>query len=344
MRKAQIFLSYRRDDAAGYARAVYDELARQFGADRVFMDVDDIGAGRAFDEVIQSAMAEARVLLVMIGKRWRGEREGLPPRIDDEADFVRMEVAAGLARGLRVIPLLLDAAAMPTEAELPEVLRPLARRNALEIGNTRFAADVQRLVVALREALGEPASADASAPAVAPAKTTSALGWGLAAAFAAGIGLLAFWLLRAPSAMDNPAARPAASATAVTTRPARPDINGEWQAEVNYDWPNARYIERFVFSGAAGELQGSASFLRVPRGVLEGRVGPDGVQFVTRTREVAGGAGSGIETVHRYRGELAGGEIRFVMQTEGGSGDHLPVEFIARRAAPAAPAATASVR
>jgi len=42
--------------------------------------------------------------------------------------------------------------------------------------------------------------------------------------------------------------------------------------------------------------------------------------------------------VHRYRGRLAGDEIRFVMQTEGGSSAHVPIEFVARRVAPAAPA------
>ena len=61
MARAQIFISYRRDDAAGYARAVYDELARHFGAERVFIDVDDISAGQRFGEVIQRAMGASEV-------------------------------------------------------------------------------------------------------------------------------------------------------------------------------------------------------------------------------------------------------------------------------------------
>src|SRR5882672_2571322 len=100
MRTAQIFISYRRDDAAGYARAVYDELARHFGAERVFIDVDDIAAGQAFDEVIRRAVGTSQVLLVLIGKRWLGERDGAPARISEAGDFVRIEVAAALARGM----------------------------------------------------------------------------------------------------------------------------------------------------------------------------------------------------------------------------------------------------
>ena len=334
MPEARIFISYRRDDAAGYARAIYAELARQFGDQRVFMDVDDIGAGQAFDEVIQRAVDGCEVLLVMIGKRWHGEREGRPPRLFDAADFVRQEVAAGLAGGKHVIPLLLDGAAMPGETQLPETLRPLARRNAIEIGNARFAADMQRLVVALREALREPA-----APPL-PVERKPPRRWLLAAPVVA-IALVALWQLRTVPRGDGAASPVAASASATAPNAAsaaapnaaRAGVNGEWQADVNYDWPNARYVERFVFGGEAGDLHGSASFLRVPRGILEGRAEAGGLSFVTRSTELAGGAAG--ETVHRYRGQLAGSEIRFVMQTEGSGSAHLPVEFVARRVAAA---------
>src|SRR5260221_12041928 len=132
MGQPQIFISYRRDDAAGYARAVYDELSRQFGAERVFIDVDNIDPGQIFDDVIQRAVGESLVLLVLIGKRWRGEREGALARIHEPGDLVRQEVAAALARGMRVIPVLLDETAMPTEAQLPDDLRTLANRNPLD--------------------------------------------------------------------------------------------------------------------------------------------------------------------------------------------------------------------
>jgi len=43
-----------------------------------------------------------------------------------------LEIAAALSRNVRVIPVLLDGAGMPTEELLPEPLRALARRNAIE--------------------------------------------------------------------------------------------------------------------------------------------------------------------------------------------------------------------
>lgn len=301
----QIFISYRRDDTAGYARALCDDLARRFGASRVFMDVDDIAAGQVFGDVIQRAVGSSHVLLVLIGKHWLGERDGLPARICEPGDFVRREVEGALARGLRLIPLLFDGATMPAEAHLPDSLRPLAGVHALEIGNTRFAADTERLAQALHAILGRTDPRPQTARRVVV---------GLLA-FAAVLSGAAWWYTR--SAGPGP----------------RAAINGSWQAEVVYDWPNAKYTERFTLGGDGAGLHGSASFLGVPRGLLEGRVEAGQLSFVTRTQET--GSSGSAELVHRYQGRLVGDEIRFVMQTEGGTSAHVPIEFAARRVAPA---------
>jgi TIR domain len=321
MPPSQVFISYRRDDAAGYARAVNDELTRCFGADRVFIDVDDIDAGQPFSDVIQRSVADSAVLLALIGKRWQGE-EGAAPRIFESGDFVRQEVAAGLAKGLRVIPVLLDGAAMPDPAHLPPELRPLAGRNALALDNSRFAADMAHLVREVGEALGETPHP--------PKPRGSFAKWWLAGAVLVLAAAAALWQLRSHLADEPQASVPAA----------RPQVNGEWRAEVDYDWPGAHYNERFVFSGGGAELHGSASFLGVARGVLESRIDGPGLSFVTRTSELNGAADSGAEVVHRYRGRLTGDEIRFVMQTEGGGSAHVPIEFVARRATASAPQAS----
>jgi hypothetical protein len=272
------------------------------------------------------------VLLALIGKRWRGERDGAGPRILEAGDFVRQEVAAGLAKGLRVIPMLLDGVAMPEPAQLPPDLGTLAGRNALELDNTRFAADMAHLVREVRGALGDE-------PAPPPtAGAASRTGWWIAAAVVVGAAAIAtFW-----QSQRSPAPAPVSPARAEPTPApaARAQVNGEWQADVTYDWDNARFSERFTFAGEADELHGSASFLGVARGVLEGRVDAATVVFVTRTSESSGGGGAGTAIVHRYRGRLAGDELRFVMQTEGGSSTHVPVEFIARRVASAGPPAS----
>ena len=327
MPQPQIFISYRRDDAAGYARAIHEELTRNFGAERVFIDVDDINAGQPFSEVIQRSVGASAVLLALMGKRWAGERDGAAARIFEAGDFVRQEVAAGLAKKLRVIPVLLDGATMPDAARLPPDLAPLAGRNALELDNSRFAADMARLVREVRSALGED---PATAP---PQPKPSRTAWWAAAviALAASAGL---WQWRSSSTPSSPVAP--ARVDPAPAPIARPAVNGEWRADVTYDWPNARFSERFTFAGEGDELHGSAAFLGVARGVLEGRIDAAGLSFVTRTSETTGSGDGGAAIVHRYRGRLAGDELRFVMQTEGGSSAHVPVEFVARRVAPAA--------
>lgn len=110
-------------------------------------------------------------------------------------------------------------------------------------------------------------------------------------------------------------------------RDTRPDINGEWKAEVMYDWQNARYSETFTFSGDGEEVYGVASFLGTKRGILEGKAKKDKLHFITRTQEILGNR----NVVHRYEGRVFRDEIKFVMQTEGGFSGHIPIEFTARR-------------
>jgi hypothetical protein len=283
MSNGQIFISYRRDDSAGYARALYDRLVQHFSKERVFMDVDAIEPGLPFDEAIKRALDRCEVLLVVIGKRWMDSQAGTGLRINDPKDFVRLEIAAGLSRDIRVVPVLLDGARMPTEGELPEPLCELARRNAIEISNSRFDSDTESLILAVRKALGE--SADA-------AKNTS--------------GLL--------------------------IQDMRPDINGEWEGDVTYDWQDARYVENFVFRGEGDEVYGTASFLGTKKGILEGSIKKDGLRFITRTQEIRGGDWKNPkDVVHRYRGRLLGNELKFIMQTEGGYSEHVPIEFIAKK-------------
>ena len=154
-----IFLSYRREDAGGYAGRLYDALSQRYGQDRVFIDVDTLEAGRDFVEAIDQAVASSGVLIAVIGRHWatvtddRGRR-----RLEHPEDFVGLEIRSALGRGIRVIPVLVGGAGLPSSPELPEGLAPLARRQAHELSDTRWRYDVEKLISvvdgALREAEG----------------------------------------------------------------------------------------------------------------------------------------------------------------------------------------------
>ena len=205
---AGVFINYRRDDAKSEAGRVFDWLSRYFGKDQVFMDVSgSIEPGLEFDTVIEKAVSSCDALIVVIGKEWltaadeKGKR-----RLDDPNDFVRLEIAAALRRDIRVIPVLVQGAAMPDEGSLPDDLKRLSKRQASEISDNRWEFDTQQLVKVLEKAgvKASPGQAIASDEhAAPPQQATKKFGWKAIAGMAfAAILILAY--LETPTISDPP--------------------------------------------------------------------------------------------------------------------------------------------
>jgi TIR domain-containing protein/PASTA domain-containing protein len=146
-----IFISYRRD-SGGHAGRLFDRLREHFGRDRVFLDVAGINVGSDFVETIDKAVGSCDVLLAVIGREWLTccDKQGRR-RLDDPNDFIRAEIAAALKRDVRVVPVLVEGAEMPPTDELPEELKRLTRRQAVELRDSRWDADVEALLAALAE-------------------------------------------------------------------------------------------------------------------------------------------------------------------------------------------------
>jgi hypothetical protein len=162
----RIFISYRRQDSAGYAGRLFDRLSNRFGQSNIFMDIDAIELGVDFVQRIQEAVGSCDVLLAVIGPSWLAvTNTNGQPRLSDPNDFVRVEVLTALQRDIRVIPLLVQGAHMPNEKELPAELTALARRNGMGIEHASFDSDVNLLVTKLEKILGEttPSREDAQA-------------------------------------------------------------------------------------------------------------------------------------------------------------------------------------
>ncbi len=162
----KVFISYRRQETSAYAGRLYDSMAATFGDRNVFMDVD-LAPGIDFVDRITNAVSACHVLIVVIGPRWATltDDDGVV-RIADAEDFVRLEVGTALRRSdVTVIPVLVSGARMPDGDDLPHDLRPLTRRNALELSDGRWRDDVRRLTSRLEELL---AGTTAIHPAVKP--------------------------------------------------------------------------------------------------------------------------------------------------------------------------------
>ena len=90
----------------------------------------------------------------VIGKGWIDARdETNKKRLDNPDDFVRIELTSALEQDKRVIPVLVGDAQMPRVDDLPDVLKPLAMRNAVRLTHERFRADLDGLIKALERAL-----------------------------------------------------------------------------------------------------------------------------------------------------------------------------------------------
>lgn len=310
-----VFISYRRDDAAPYAGRLYDRLCGVLGAATVFMDVDDIQPGEDFSRAIARHLARADTLLAVIGPAWLEQRDAQGrQRLDDPQDFVRQEIAAALAQGKRVVPLLVGGAAMPRAQDLPGDLAALARCQAVELRDASFAQDVAQLLAAL----GLPDSpGDAAQVGKRDWRPPATL------ALAALVAVFATWTLLG----RRPPERATETAVAPTKNGAEA-IEGTWKAKVTYGW-GATQEETFRLRVSGDEVSGSAGFLGIPRAIVAGSLEPGRLVFLTRSESVEGS--STYVLTHRYRGSLEGDAIRFVLATEGGVSAREPVEFVARR-------------
>lgn len=121
------------------------------------MDIAAIEPGRDFRKAIDQSVANCSVLLALIGRDWLDSRdpEG-NRRLDNANDFVRIELASALRRDIPVVPVLVRGARMPSTEQLPDDLKELHYRNAVELTHTRWKSDVQVLIHALRPYLDDP--------------------------------------------------------------------------------------------------------------------------------------------------------------------------------------------
>jgi hypothetical protein len=326
-----VFISYRRKDSSGYSGRLFDVLSAQFGKENIYMDLDTIEGGDDFTAVIKEKVNLADVLVAVIGNQWLtiteddGER-----RLDSAADFVHIEIAMALERGIRVIPVLVGGAIMPRADELPVKLRTLCQRQAVEIRDPHFHSDAQLLIDVLRRELHDIGTGprQPNLKRLVPRLV--------------GVGVIVipagFWLLHltkppstlgtsnpAPQKQSAPANSPPAPGTDVqqgeTSTPTKPRANvaGKWTAVVKYDWGET-YETVFDFEVDGSTVTGMAGYGADREGdgrtILEGKIEGDRISFTTKSLVTRRSNEPDGEESHRYKGTVEAESIRFTMVTD----------------------------
>jgi len=276
---AGIFISYRREESRYAAGRLADDLGEAFGVASIFRDIEGIEPGVDFTQALDMALAGCVTMLVLIGPNWLNARDAAGRRrLDAEGDWIRLEIASALAReGVRVIPVLLEGATLPAAEDLAAELKPLVRRQALELADARWRADLNRLIETLARV---PGLKRVAAPRATAAGRTKPMLIG-AAAGVVGLVAVALWFgeepepaqepIPAPSPQDQPgpAALPDPEPQATAEPPPNPvptprapaDLSGLWRT-------NSGEVYHFEQSGR--DLRFSAEAAGQPMGQGQG--------------------------------------------------------------------------
>ena len=152
----KIFISYRRSDDPYAARSINDALCRKFDKQNIYFDLDALQAGLDFREQIDAMVAKCDVMLVVIGDRWLEADDSGRSRLEKEDDLVLLEVSSALTRKIPVIPILVGKATIPSKDSLPDEIKSLVYRQAVEVRATaNFGAQVERLLLSIEAVVRE---------------------------------------------------------------------------------------------------------------------------------------------------------------------------------------------
>ena len=150
---SKIFISYRRQESGDIVGRIFDHLSNVFTKHNIFKDVDNIGAGENFRNVITDAIKNSQVLLLIIGREWIKVKgpNGIR-RIDDPNDYVRIEIETAIENKIRIIPILIGDTNLPSPDKFPLQIRNITNFNAVKIRNDPdFKKDINHLVSELRK-------------------------------------------------------------------------------------------------------------------------------------------------------------------------------------------------
>ena len=145
----KIFISYRREDSQHAVDRLQQEIHPYLKnpENDLFVDIDHLPIGVDFESHLQNIVDKCDAVLAVIGPAWlSAETSDGKQRILQDNDFVRMEIATALRRGIPVVPVLLDGTPIPPASALPEDIRTLVKRNGVQLDRKSFRADVAHIM------------------------------------------------------------------------------------------------------------------------------------------------------------------------------------------------------
>ncbi len=136
-----IYISYKQSSNQPVAERIHEHLQNTFGQDAI-ASAKTLPPGLDFAGYLEKVMDDTIVCPVIIGEDWASTQQ-----LDNPDNFLRIELEKAInAPGIRIVPVLVNNATMPSAEQLPESLRGLARLSAIHIRDNHFKADMQTLI------------------------------------------------------------------------------------------------------------------------------------------------------------------------------------------------------
>ena len=153
-----VFISYRRADSGHAVDRLFERLVTALDPGTVFKDVESIPPGSDFRRHIRDSLGQCKVFVCVIGTAWEGTATDGTSRLDDPADFVRLEIETALERKIPFIPVFVDGVTGLGDRRLPDSLRDLPFLQAVPLRrDPDFNRDVTRIIEGISTLLTQPA-------------------------------------------------------------------------------------------------------------------------------------------------------------------------------------------
>jgi len=138
-KKYDIFISYRRKDAAGHVRAIAKELEKNYN---IFLDVNDIDGGDVFPTRLEDAIEKSTIVLSVIGENSCNEFKERMGKVD----YVVEEIVYAKKNKKIIIPVLIDNADMILKECIPSKILFLTKLDVMNIRHSEFDLSIRSLI------------------------------------------------------------------------------------------------------------------------------------------------------------------------------------------------------
>jgi len=108
---------------------------------KVFLDIEDLGAGH-YDDKLLRYIEQAPNFLPILTPNCLDSRGG-------DEDWMLKEIAYAIVHERNIVPMVMPGFRFPNPLDLPQDIRALPRHNGVEFSNSYYQAMIERLITYL---------------------------------------------------------------------------------------------------------------------------------------------------------------------------------------------------